>query len=94
MSTQRKYGTSLNDERQRKLAEIIEAEPLACPSAVLAESLDAIHGAWIACGKNWKAAIGVIRSLGEPGAKFLPQSETRAIRAARPNPPRRPARCA
>ncbi|MDE2105406.1 MAG: hypothetical protein KGL39_49725 [Patescibacteria group bacterium] len=76
MATQRKYGTSLNDERQRKLEEIIAEEPLACPSAVLAVSLDAMHAAWLASGRDLKAAISFLRKLGQPGAKFPPAADT------------------
>ena len=92
MSTQRKYGTSLNDERQRKLAEIVDAEPLACPSAVLAVSLDVMHELWHQSGRDLKTALHAIRKLGEPGEKFLPQSEMRAERGAATLQSRRPAR--
>lgn len=88
MSTQRKFGTSLNDDRQRKLAEIVDAEPLACPSAVLAVSLDAMHAAWVSAGRDLKAALGAIRALNAPGEKFLPQSAGSGVA---PNLRRRPA---
>lgn len=65
MSTQRKVGTSLNDERQRKLAEIVDGEPLACPSAVLAVSLDVMHSLWLGAGRDLKSALRKIPATAE-----------------------------
>ena len=65
MGTQRKIGTSLNSERQAKLAEIVQLEPLACPSNVLAVSLDLMHQAWRASGCDLKAALKALGARGE-----------------------------
>lgn len=69
MSTQRKVGTSLNDSRQQKLAEIVAAEPLACPSAVLAVGLDILHQAWLASGGDLKRALHAVGTAFEPGER-------------------------
>ena len=65
MSTQRKVSTSLNDDRQRKLDEIVAGEPLGCPSSILAVSLDILYALWQSAGRDLKGAIG---ALGRPGS--------------------------
>ena len=46
MATQRKAGTSLNDERQRKLDEMLAAEPFASQSSMIARSIDIAYEVW------------------------------------------------
>lgn len=57
MGTQRKVGSSLNDERQRKLEEILRDEPFVTPSSLLAHALDLMHRVWIESGRDLKAAL-------------------------------------
>lgn len=66
MGTQMKRSTSLDAERQEQLAEILEAEPLANVSVVLALGLDAIHALWRKAGNDMKGAVRLIGALRAP----------------------------
>lgn len=69
MATQRKVGTSLNDERQRKLAELVASDPFACASSVLAVALDLMYAAFQQAGRDIKAALEAIGLPGEPAGR-------------------------
>jgi len=59
MATQRKAGTSLNDERQRKLDEMLAAEPFASQSSLIARAVDVMYAVWRQAGRDLKTVIGL-----------------------------------
>lgn len=66
MATQRKVGSSLNDERQQKLDEMLREEPFVTPSSLLAHALDVMYRVWIESGRDLKAALHSRSAKGLP----------------------------
>ena len=59
MATQRKAGTSLNDERQRKLDEMLAAAPFATRSSLIARAVDVMYAVWRQTGRDINTVIGM-----------------------------------
>lgn len=68
MGTQLKPSTSLNDEQQAQLAELLAEEPLANRSMLLSLGLRAIYALWKRAGRDLKAALGLLRVIEAGGA--------------------------
>lgn len=79
MAIQRKVGTSLNDARQRKLAEIVDAEPFATTSSVLAAALDVMYRAWREAGRDLTRTGRGAVSVAAPIATHPPAKATEAL---------------
>lgn len=66
MGQQIKRSTSLDSDRAERLLEILEAEPLATPSVVLALGVDLAYQAWLEHGRDLKGLLGGIGARKRP----------------------------
>lgn len=72
MGLQVKKSTSLDADRAGRLLEMLEAEPLATPSVILALGVDLAYREWLRCNRDLKGLIGGVGGARRPAALVAP----------------------